>query len=45
MCDDVKEEHDKPTDAQAKSNDEAKSYDKTKTILKSFNEKKQLAKP
>ena len=44
MFDEVKEWYDKDEDVEAKSNDEAKSYDETKIILKNLNEKKATCK-
>ena len=44
MFDEVKEWYDKDKDVEAKSNDEAKSYDETKIIFKNLNEKKATCK-
>ena len=39
MCDEVIESCDKDADAEAKSNNEGKPYDETKTVPTNFNEK------
>ena len=44
MCDEVIESYDEDTDAEAKSNNEAKLYDETKTSPTNFNEKKAACK-
>ena len=40
ICDKIKESYEEGVDAEAWSNDEAKSHDETNTIPTSFNEKK-----
>ena len=44
MCDEVIESYDEDTDAEAKSNNEAKLYDETKASPTNFNEKKAACK-
>ena len=43
-CDEIIESYDEDAEAEAKSNDEANLYRKTKTILTNFNEKKATCK-
>ena len=44
ICDKIKESYEEGVDAEAWSNDEAKSHDETNTIPTSFNEKKAVCK-
>ena len=44
MCDEVIESYDEEADAEAKTNDKAKSCDEMKTISTNFNEKKATCK-
>ena len=44
MCDEIIESYDEEADAEAKTNDKAKSYDEMKTTSTNFNEKKATCK-